>query len=110
MGILIILFGVATYSFIAGQYQTMLQKIIGLSSEGEEDSKLEYFFATFDHFNCNLPFDSIIKNQIQQFLKFKWENDQVNFLNHAISNDMLINLPQSVKVELFTKFIFKDFI
>jgi hypothetical protein len=41
MGILIILFGVATYSFIAGQYQTMLQKIIGLSSEGEEDSKLE---------------------------------------------------------------------
>ncbi len=74
-GIFIILFGVATYSFIAGQYQSMLQKIIGLSSEGEEDSELESFFATFDHFNGNLPSNSEIKNQIQSFLKYKWEND-----------------------------------
>ena len=74
-GIFIILFGVATYSFIAGKYQSMLQKIIGLSSEGEEDSELESFFATFDHFNGYLPSNSDIKNQIQSFLKYKWEND-----------------------------------
>ncbi len=64
----------------------MIQKIVGVSDENDDDdSNLEKFFNVFIHLNGYKSFDKKFIENIREFLKFKWENDQTNFMNLEIS-------------------------
>ena len=61
-------------------------------------------------FNNNNHIDSRIKLRIESFMHFKWINDKNNFLITEEDQYLFSQLPPSCKKEIYTSFLFKEFL
>jgi hypothetical protein len=106
----ILLIGIAMFSYILGELRFMIHSIHLCNSDFEHKEKLEQFFAVFEEFNNGKMIDNEIQNRIRKFLNEKWNNDKNNFLTTAHDNYLLNQLPVDCQINLYTKFLFKDFL
>ena len=69
---LILLFGVAIFSYIMGIFINILDKYQNLNADLDEGDKLSKFFGVIKFFNDNVMINQDLKERIEQHFEFKW--------------------------------------
>ena len=73
---LALLFGVAIFSYIMGNFIEILDSFKLLTAEIDEGEELARFFGILEKFNRNKTIDILLKRKIEKFMEFKWETDK----------------------------------
>jgi hypothetical protein len=73
---LILLFGVAIFSYIMGNFIEILGSFKVLMAELDDDENLSRFFGILMKFNDNHRIDINIMNKIEKHFRYKWDNDK----------------------------------
>ena len=79
----ILLFGVAIFSYIMGNFITILDQYQKFNEELEDGENLGKFFGTLKKFNNQTPFNLELKREIESFFDYKWTTDK----NMAFKDD-----------------------
>mmetsp|Transcript_9853 Transcript_9853/g.14916 ORF Transcript_9853/g.14916 Transcript_9853/m.14916 type:complete len:180 (-) Transcript_9853:1524-2063(-) len=110
LGSFILLFGVAITSFIMENLNNMIVQLNSIQKNFEENDKLSLFLGTMEKFNGDRPYTEARQQQILGYFEHRWQSNK----NFAISTqedvDLLVQLPQMVQNQIYSKFLFKDFI
>jgi len=79
----ILLFGVAIFSIVMGNFKDILEEIKMMNADLDDSENLSKFLEVMAKFNQNKPIKEKFKNQITEFFDYKWKNDR----NMAIDDD-----------------------
>lgn len=89
-----LLFGVAIFSFIMGNFIEMFNQIISYNDTLDEGDKLAKFFGVIERFNNNKPFNLELKRKIEEHFDYKWQNDKNAALTQKEDRDILMQIPE----------------
>jgi len=73
------LFGVATFSYIMGNFIDILNKFKELNADLDDGIELAKFFGILKTFNRQADFNVPLKKKIEKFFDFRWQRDK-NFV------------------------------
>ena len=105
-----LLFGVLIFSFIMGEYGALLDEYKTSNEEYEEGDKLKLFFGVMRNFNDNEEIKLTMQQDIEKYFTHRWEHYK-NLAFQADDEVALLNeLPDGVKNDLFSTFLFESFI
>lgn len=79
----ILLFGVAIFSYIMGNFISILDQFKDFNKDLDDGDGLAKFFGVMSHFNGGKPVELTLKRQIEDYFDYKWKFDK----NIAFSND-----------------------
>ena len=88
----ILLFGVAIFSYMMGEFIEMLATRDQLYADLDDGDNLTRFFGMMTHFNHDKEIDTDLKRKIENHFSYKWNNDK----NQGIDQDMIDQLPDDV--------------
>ena len=77
-GSVLLLAGVATFSYIMGIFTEIINKFIKLDEDSEDSENLMKFFKMMKSFNGGREIDFKIQKRIIEFLEIKWKFDRNN--------------------------------
>ena len=103
------MFGVAVFSLIFSSFKNTLDEVGNLNSDIDESHHLSSFICFLKNFNNQEQMDQKFKKRIEKFFKYKWKNDRNYVMRQQESQKMLEQLPLDVQVQIFTKFLFSEF-
>lgn len=69
---MVLLFGVAIFSYILGVFIDITGSIDTLNADIDEGDQLTMFFGMLKKFNNNKPLDFEIQKSIEEYFLFKW--------------------------------------
>lgn len=107
---IILLFGVAIFSYIMGNFINILDQYQNLNSDLDEGDELARFFGLIRRFNDNVPLKLSLKEQIEKHFDYKWINDKNQAIDDQAEKDMLDQLPVEVINKIYGNFLFTDFV
>ena len=70
-----LLFGVALFSYIMGEFIEMVQKRLKYEAHGDGE-ELARFFGLLKYFNDADDFDPKVQANIEQYFEYRWDNDK----------------------------------
>jgi len=76
IGSFILLFGVAVFSFIMGNFIEMLMEFKIVTSENEDNSNLTRWFGLLARFNKGRPLPKEMQFKIEEYFNYYWQNDR----------------------------------
>ena len=76
VGAFILMFGVAIFSYIMGNFILIIEKFKGFNEDPEYLSDLFKFFGTIKKFNYNQALDIKLRTQIEEYFEFRWGQDK----------------------------------
>ncbi len=82
IGAIIILFGVAVFSFIMGNFIDMLMEFRIVTADNEDNSNLTKWFGLLARFNKGRPLPKEMAMKIEEYFYYYWANDR----NYAMRN------------------------
>jgi len=98
-----LLFGVAIFSFIMGEFIGMISNIDKYDeSAGDNGDELSRFFGILKNYNYNEDIDIKLRREIEDFLENRYSKDQVLALNE--SQGIMGQLHEEYKNALICKF------
>ena len=107
MSAMIMLFGVMVTSFLIENFNQMLDLLKTFNDTYSDSKSLTLFLGTMKKFNNENSLKDTEK--INQYFKYRWGKDR----NLAVSTDedkeLLDQLPKRLRVQLYTKYLFEDF-
>lgn len=106
---IILLFGVAIFSYIMGNFINILDQYQNLNSDLDEGDELARFFGLIRRFNENVPLKISLKEQIERHFDYKWINDKNQAIDDESEREMLEQLPVEVINKIYGDFLFSDF-
>ena len=80
---LVLLFGVAIFSYIMGELIEILEKNKSLNADLDEGDSLSKFFGLLRRFNDNVPMNQTLKEKIEKHFDYKWKKDK----NQSVNDD-----------------------
>ena len=83
IGSIILIFGVAIFSYIMGSFIEVFKGFIHLNDTLDEGDQLLKFLGTLKKFNNNTPVCENYKKKLEQYFEYRWTNDQ----NQALRTD-----------------------
>ena len=110
VGAFILLFGVAIFSYIMGNFIEILQQFKEFHEDLEDGDNLMKFFGTLKKFNNHLHIKLELKKRIENHFDYQWKMDKNMAFRDQQDVNIFIQLPEEVKSCLFKDFLFKDFI
>lgn len=110
LGAMMLLFGVAIFSYIMGKFIEMIEKLQLLNQELEEEDKLSCFFNVIKHFNYNRDLKDDLKANIEIHFKHKWMKDRTQAFRDPEDVALYEQLPEEVQYKLFRECLFSEFI
>lgn len=90
---ILMLGGVAVFSYVMGNFIEILDKIIFMTHPLEEADMLSKFFGLLIRFNRNQQLDMKMKQDIETYFEFRWSNNKNWFVNDEEGRMMLDQLP-----------------
>ena len=109
-GSLMLLAGVLMMSYVLSELRFMIKNFNSLNGEFESKDELEQFFILLEMFNYGKQIDVDLQNRIRMFMSHRWKNDKNGFLVSDNDRSLLAQLPDRVQIQLYTDFIFKDYL
>lgn len=106
----ILLFGVAIFSYIMGNFIEILEKIQQLNEDLDDGDKLTRFFGLLQRFNGNKSINIELRQSIEKFFDYKWNNDRNMAIDDKAEKDLLDQLPPEVQDKLISGFLFNQFL
>lgn len=104
----ILLFGVAVFSFIMGNFIEILMSFKSVTAENEESENLTKWLGLLARFNKGRPLPKDMTRKIENYFDYYWANDK----NYAIKSEedkrFMQELPKQIRfnVRLIKKIIF----
>ena len=77
---LILLVGVATFSYIMGQFIEILMNLQTVTADNEDSENLSKWLGLLAHFNKNRPLPRQMTKRFEYYFEYYWQNDK----NYAI--------------------------
>ena len=90
---ILMLGGVAVFSYVMGNFIEILDKIIFMTHPLEEADMLSKFFGLLIRFNRNQQLDMKMKQDIETYFEFRWSNNKNWFVNDEEGRMMFDQLP-----------------
>ena len=107
---MILLFGVAIFSYIMGNFKEVLIRFQQLNEDLDDGDTLTKFFGLLQRFNGNKSINLELRQKIEAFFDYKWNNDR----NMAIDDEgeiaLLDQLPTEVKDKLLVGYLYNNFL
>ena len=107
---MILLFGVAVFSYIMDRFIQILIQFKNYNAELDQGDELNKFFGVITKKNGNEYMSSEMKNEIELYFHYRWNNDH----NQAMKGENEINpfevLPIDTLEQLYINFLFQDFL
>lgn len=107
---LVLLFGVAIFSYIMGKFIEILDKFKSYNDDLDQGDDLNKFFGVLTRFNGKEALNPAFKEEIESFFEFKWKND----CNQAFKEDLDLQhydqLPDHVQQSIYKDFLFQPFL
>lgn len=107
---IILLVGVAIFSYIMGNFIEILISIQDLNADFDDGENLSKWFGLIKRFNSSRSISLDLKQKIEEYFDYRWINDK----NQAVSNEedikLLEQLPTDVRRKIYSDFLFKTFI
>lgn len=76
IGSMVLLCGVAVFSYIMGNFIDILNNYLEFTSDINDGDKLSRFFGILKEFNKGKDMDSWLKLKMESFFDYKWQNDK----------------------------------
>lgn len=106
----ILLFGVTLFSYIMSNIIDLFSLFNKYHDDFDEGESLVKFIGTLKKFNHGNDISIKMRKKIEEFFEYKWTHE----LNQAFllqsDQDILDQLPLTVQKQIFTDFLFYDFI
>ena len=107
---MLLLFGVAIFSTVMGTFLDILQGFQNLNSDIDETEALSKFMGLLKNFNYGKEIKAEVRAKIENELIYRWNNDRNSAIDDLDEREILYQLPVTVIDNLFTGFIFRDFV
>ena len=106
----ILLFGVAIFSYILGQFSEILISFNKLNASIDEGDELTKFFGLLKQFNYNKDMTPKFKQQVEDFFQYKWNHDCNLSVSTEDDHKLFDQLPNNVQGSIYSEFLFKKFL
>lgn len=106
---IILLFGVAIFSYVMATFTDILTEYNDLNADLDQGDRLTQFFGLLQIFNEDCPLSSDLISKIEDFFHYKWAQDTNQAMSLEQEVYMLNQLPDHVLISLYTKFLFREF-
>lgn len=93
---IILLFGVAIFSYFMGILFEILENFKMLNDDLDYGDELSKFFGLIRHFNDNVPINSELKCRIEAHFDYRWANDKNQAIDDEKQRLILDELPEHV--------------
>jgi hypothetical protein len=107
---IILLVGVACFSYIMGQFIEILMNLQTVTADNEDSENLSKWLGLLAHFNNNKPLPKNMTKQFELYFEYYWQNDK----NYAIQSDedrrFMNELPNNIRTDIYKDFLFADFL
>lgn len=77
IGSQILIFGVAIFSYIMGNFISILDEFKNYHEPLEEGDDLTRFFGTIQEYNGKKPIDNELKLEIEDHFEYRWSKDKL---------------------------------
>jgi hypothetical protein len=93
---IILLFGVAIFSYIMGIFIDMLDNFKKINADLDDGDELSRFFGLLSKFNNGKMFNEQFKLKVEEFFDHKWNYDKNQAIDDEDEREMLAQLPNEV--------------
>lgn len=93
-----------------GNFSEILVSFKSFNAGLDDGDNLTKFFGTIQKFNNMESIDIYLKERIEEYFDYKWENDKNQAFKEKQDMDMFSQLPADVQVEIYNKYLFKNFL
>ena len=107
---MILLFGVAIFSYIMGIFIQILEEHQNLNADFDEGDELFKFFGIIKRFNGYKNTNQALKDRIEQHLEFKWLKDRNQAITPYFQGEIVDQLPINVVNNLYREFLYTHFL
>ena len=105
-----LLFGVAIFSYLTGEFMQIVQKFTNYNDDGDEDDRLATFFGVMAEFNSKELFNIQLKRDIEDYFAYRWDQDKYKCINPEGNENYLMQVPDNVHDTLLKEFLFENFL
>ena len=91
-----LLFGVAIFSYVMGQFIQVVELFSVYNQVGEEGDELARFFGVLLHFNNYDDYDLNKKREIESYFDYRWDQDKYKLIHSTQDQNFLEQCPQEV--------------
>ena len=106
----ILLFGVAIFSFVMGNFIDILNSFKTINDDFDEGDNLSRFFGLIKQFNKGQDLDIKMKERIESFFDYRWNNNPNSAIHDQTDKDLLDQLPNDIQRKIYTDFLFMGFL
>ena len=96
-GAFMLLFGVAIFSYIMGNFIDILSQAQSYSASLDDGDTLTKFFGIIQKFNLEKPLDPDLKKRIEAHFDYRWENDKLQAFRDDSDVTIFNQMPEEVK-------------
>jgi hypothetical protein len=104
------LFGVAVFSYVMGNFIEILDKTKSLDNELEEGEALTKFFGLLKRFNKNQNIDKNFKENMERYFEHRWSENKNWLVNSLEDQEIFQQLPFSCQINVYSKFLYYGFL
>jgi len=90
---MVLLLGVAIFSYILGEFSLVLSQYQAVVAEIDDYECLSQFFGTMKHYNKGKNINQNLKEKINAFFAYKWAIDKNQAIDDDLEKALLEQLP-----------------
>ena len=109
-GSMMLLLGVAIFSYYMTLFISMLEKIKEFQSDVDDGDQLAKFFGLISKFNNNTPVNLELKRKIEAHMAYKWQNDKTIFLKTTEDLALVSQIPTDCSDKIFYEYLHSQFL
>lgn len=106
----ILLFGVAIFSYVMGNFIEILETFKSVNQDFDDGDHLSKFFGLIKQFNKGQNIDYTLQFQIEDFFDYRWVNDRNQAISTQDDIDLISQLPLEIQRKIYSDFLFKNFL
>lgn len=107
---LVLIFGVAIFSYIMGSFVAILIKMKTINAAYNDGDQLSKFFGLIHYFNKGKNIDKELRQRVEAYFDYRWINDRNQAITEEEDVKILNELPTDVKRRVFSDFLHRKFL
>jgi hypothetical protein len=99
-GSFVILFGIAIFSIIMGNFIEMLMEFKVVTAENEDNTNLSKWFGLLARFNKGRPLTRELSQKIENYFDYYWAQDRNYGMKGETDQRFLSELPKNIRINV----------
>lgn len=100
IGSFVILFGIAIFSIIMGNFIEMLMEFKVVTAENEDNTNLSKWFGLLARFNKGRPLTRELSLKIETYFDYYWAQDRNYGMKGETDQRFLSELPKNIRINV----------